>query len=217
MICEVMRDAVKTAKPKVPVRKLAERIGVSYNQLNNVIHGRTKPVEGKVIAGLRKELNMPKTWPFEFTPGLTRVSLGGLPMTPIPVVGSASAGEGAHNVDPDERIIYVPESLAKIGGVGFLVDGESMMPRLEPGDIAIFREHRVPKLKYAFLVKSPNGEFRVKNIGWDGEQWVLKSLNRAYGDEPLGSHELIGYLIGWYKARGTRETMDSDPSGLILD
>jgi len=216
-VCLRIRDAVKTARPKITVQQLAAKTGVTADRLSNVINGRTKPVEGHLMVALRKELNKSKDWPFESAGEFLKVSLGGIPMVPIPIVGQVSAGAGTYNVDVEDHTIYVPESLAKIGGVGFLVDGESMMPRLEPGDVAVFREHRIPRLRYTFLVKSAEGEFRVKNIGWDGDQWTLQSLNRNFGEEPLGSHELIGYLIGWYKARGTRETMDSDPSGLILD
>ena len=145
-----------------------------------------------------------------------RVSLAGLPMAQVPIIGRASAGPGLANVDPDESSIWVPMNLAQIGGVGWMVDGESMMPALEPGDIALFREHRQPKRGYTFLVRTPDREERVKIMDWDGTQWILKSLNPSFAPEPVAGHELLGFLIGWYKVRGTREDIASDPAGLII-
>ena len=145
------------------------------------------------------------------------VSLAGTKMAPLPVVGEVAAGEGQFNVDSERETVFVPERLAQIGGIGWVVEGESMMPLLEPGDIAIFREHQQPRRHYPFLVKSVEGQFRVKTLGWAHDEWMLESLNPKFLPEALGSHALLGYLIGWYRSRGTRETMDSDPHGLRLD
>lgn len=144
------------------------------------------------------------------------VSVGGTPLSPIKVVGMASAGPGTYVVDPSEELVYVPQKLADLGGLGWIVDGESMMPALEPGDIALFREYRQPRRGYTFLVKSSDGEFRVKNLDWLDDQWCLVSLNKNFEPEHLEDHEILGYLIGWYRSRGSRETLDSDPNGLLL-
>lgn len=138
-------------------------------------------------------------------------------MAALPVVGSVAAGEGQYNVDSELETVFVPERLAQIGGIGWMVEGESMMPLLEPGDVAIFREHRQPRRNYPFLVKSADGMYRVKILAWSNDEWMLESLNPKFIPEPFGSHALLGYLIGWYRSRGTRETMDSDPHGLRLD
>ena len=139
-------------------------------------------------------------------------------MARIPVIGVVSAGQGTSNVDTAEHGVFVPMTLAQIGGVGWVVDGDSMMPALDPGDVALFREHRQPRRGYPFLLQR-DAEFRVKIIDYDAVsgKWFLKSLNPAYPSEPMDDHVILGYLIGWYKVRGSRETTDSDPGGLKLD
>lgn len=150
------------------------------------------------------------------TDPLRRVSLAGTPLAPIVMVGQAGAGVGVSDVDPDSDHIYVPERLAQLGGLAWMVSGESMMPALEPGDIAIFRELREPRRGFSYLVRKDH-EYLVKNVEWKGGEWVLRSINPRYPDEPLGRAELVGLLIGWYRAKGSRETMDSDPGGLKLE
>lgn len=145
-----------------------------------------------------------------------RVSLAGSPMVEVPVIGRASAGPGEVNVDSEMHSIWVPMSLAQSGGVGWVVEGDSMMPALEPGDIALFREHRQPKRGHTFLVRTPDREERVKIMDWIRGEWILRSLNPAYKPEPLAGHEILGFLIGWYKVRGTREDIVSDPAGLMI-
>jgi phage repressor protein C with HTH and peptisase S24 domain len=136
-------------------------------------------------------------------------------MAAIPVVGKVSAGPGETNVDPDtERTIFVPLTLAQLGGLGWVVDGESMMPALEPGDIAVFREYRSPRRGYPMLL-CRDGEYRVKNIEWENE-WIQRSINPAIPDEPLGHWQILGYLIGWHRSRGSYEKLESDPNGLRL-
>lgn len=219
-ICEAIRLAVKTATPRRTVKQIASAIGLSDDVLYNVMTGRTRP-DINLIDRLRSELSLPKQWPAtdplaELSEG-RRVSLAGTPMVPIKVVGSAAAGAGVTNVDNAEDVAWVPERLAQIGGLGWLVDGESMMPALEPGDVAIFREHRVPRRGYPFLIKTPDSAYRVKILDWVQNSWVLRSINPAFPDEPLDNNELLGFLIGWYRMRGSRETLDSDPGGLRLD
>ena len=53
-------------------------------------------------------------------------------------------------------------------------------------------------------------------MDWQDSQWVVKSLNPTFATEPLGQHQILGFLIGWYRTKGSRETMDSDPGGLVL-
>lgn len=193
--------------------QLARKLGLKRTTYTAYEQGIAAPPH-EILEKL-KELGMGR--PAKSAPEGRVVSLAGTPMAQIPVVGSVSAGPGATNVDPDAGCIWVPERLAQLGGIGWLVDGESMMPLLEPGDVALFREHRNPRRGYVFLSKSPDDEFRVKKIDWLDGEWAMVSLNRAHGTAPLGSNQLLGYLIGWYRYRGTRETLDSDPGGLRFD
>lgn len=146
------------------------------------------------------------------------VSLAGHKLQPIPVVGDVEAGAGAYTVDPEAHEVHVPESLARIGGLGWFIKGDSMMPDLEPGMIAVFREWRQTKPRYTFLLRTPEGGLRVKNLVYHNSDgmWWMHSINPTYEPEPLGKHEILGFLVGWYRVMGKRETMDSDPDGLLL-
>jgi SOS-response transcriptional repressor LexA len=140
-------------------------------------------------------------------------------MAALPVVGSVSAGPGASNVDPDLDSVYVPMSLRQIGGVGYVIDGDSMMPALQPGDIALFKETYQPRNGFTFLLKC-DGEYRCKNIIWHLNEWVMMSLNpnkERYPDEKLNEWQIMGILVGWYRSVGSYEKLEADPHGLRLD
>jgi SOS-response transcriptional repressor LexA len=145
-----------------------------------------------------------------------RVSLLFGPMTRIPVVGTVSAGPGVSNVDPDENSVEVPASLRQIGGIGYVIDGDSMMPALQPGDVALFKETYQPRNGFTFLIKK-DGEHRCKNIVWQSGEWVMQSLNNRYAVEPLHDWQILGLLVGWYRSVGSYEKLEADPHGLRLD
>jgi SOS-response transcriptional repressor LexA len=213
-----LREAILRAEPRLGYTRLAKKIGESYNRLYNMANGRTEP-DPVVIAKVRKELKLPDNWPE--VSGKSKgsgklVSLAGTPLYPVPVVGRVAAGEDVYNVDPDEREVYVPQKLYEIGGIGYVISGDSMMPDLEENTVALFREYRQPRRGFTYLVKSDEKGFQVKNLEWMNNEWTLVSINPAYPPEPLGNRELIGFLIGWYWAKGTREKIDSDPEGLLL-
>jgi SOS-response transcriptional repressor LexA len=209
-----LREAILTSEPRIGYTRLAKKIGETYNRLYNMANGRTEP-DPAVIDKVRKVLNLPQSWPSPRND--TRlVSLAGTPLAAVPVVGRVAAGEDVYNVDPEKREVFVPQRLADMGGLGWVVDGDSMMPDLEPDTIALFREHRSPRRGYTFLVDSPEKGLQVKNLDWLNGEWTLVSINPNYPPEPLGNRQLLGFLIGWYWAKGTRERLDSDPQGLLL-
>lgn len=138
-------------------------------------------------------------------------------MATIPVVGRVAAGSGETNVDSDNLPILVPQSLANLGGIGFVIDGESMMPALQPGDVAVFKANHTPRPGFTFLVKTPGDEYRCKNLEWKNNEWTLVSINRSFPEEKLGSSQILGILVGWYRSIGSYEKLEADPHGLRLD
>lgn len=141
-------------------------------------------------------------------------------MAPVQVIGRASAGDGITSVDHAQDELYVPAVLANIGSFGYLIDGDSMMPALQSGDIALFKSESQPRANFTYLIKNDGGEYRCKNIVWRGGQWVLESLNpnkNQYPDSSLVGWQVIGLLVGWYRSRGSYEKLESDPKGLRLD
>ena len=226
-----IRRARKYHAPALTQEDLAASMRIDRSTLSKWESGGNVP--SSELERLASLLNVPLGWltdgedtapPRAETPVVTqetgstvrKISLSGTPLLPIQLVGHAGAGLGVSDVDPDSDHIFVPERLAQLGGLAWMVSGESMMPSLEPGDIAIFREQREPRRGYSFLVRKEQ-EYLVKNVEWRGGEWVLQSINPRFGDLSLEGAELIGILIGWYRAKGSRETLDSDPGGLKLE
>lgn len=200
--------------------RLARTIGMSEDVLYNMVNARTS-FTADVIEKIREQLKKPRSWPFtesgQLPPEGRRVSLAGTPLVPVKVVGYASAGPGTSNVDEISELVFVPAVLADMGGLGWIVDGESMLPALMPGDVALFREWRQPRVRVPFLILTRDGDYRVKRLVWHDARWHYESINPDFPIEPMkDGDQLQGYLIGWYRTRGLRETLDSDPDGLTL-
>ena len=92
-----------------------------------------------------------------------------------------------------------------------------MMPFLHPGDVAIFKPFSTPRAGFTYLVKTAEEEFRVKTLAWKGGHWMLISTNETYPDEHLGEGQIIGFLVGYYRAFGFYEKLESQPDGLRFD
>jgi hypothetical protein len=219
----IKAELARTGKKLTP---LAKRHALSPDILSNMVNGRTAFTD-EYLSVLRKELAKPKAWPLTAEPLAVseirspygrRVSLAGTPLAPVPIIGTVSAGPGSSNVDPDQGVIYVPQRLADLGGLGWIVDGDSGMPILQPGDVTIFREWRKERTRIPFLIRVADGELRVKRLKWLSGHWHLEDVNKGQPPEPMKpGDELLGYLIGLYRYKGSRETIDSDPEGLDLE
>jgi len=224
LVAKAIRQAMADARKKdkrVTYGLVAEKMGTTYDILNNMANNRTA-ADGDTLARLRDVLKLPSAWPENelhesHNRSARRYSLQGTPLAPIPLVGKASAGPGEHNVDVEDRELWVPERLATLGTIAKVVDGLSMVPWLLPDDYAIFKQRSQPKRGYAFLIKMPDGEERIKVTAIDRGEWILRSLNPTFAPEPLGGAQVLGILVGFYRYKGRRETMDSDPDGLEPD
>lgn len=195
-------------------RKMAERLGVAENRYKNWEYGRTLKAPKAIMQKAEELLRTPNVEP---PVSLRPVSLIFGQLVPIRVVGRVAAGNGEHNVDSIEDQIYVPASLQNVGGFAYIVDGESMMPALQHGDIAVFKETTTPRRGYTYLLRRQGGEYSVKNLEWRNNAWVMQSLNPAYPEESMVNVQIIGVLVGWYRSFGTYEKLESDPYGLRLD
>ena len=201
------------AKLKVrSVNEFAEMLGVAGTTYRNYHYSVTKKVPLEVMTTARSLVSSPAPP----TNDGHRVSLIFGPMARVPIVGTVSAGPGVTNVDSESDSVYVPMSLQQIGGIGYVIDGDSMMPALQPGDVALFRETYQPRNGFTFLIKK-DGEHRCKNIIWQSGEWVMQSLNNRYAVEPLHDWQILGMLVGWYRSIGSYEKLEADPNGLRLD
>jgi len=202
-------------KKRYTQSEAGELLGISRNYYANLEYGQHIP--SRLIDELRK-LGYDSAHSEDEKDGRP-VSLLFGEMAALPVVGSVSAGPGLSNVDADQGEVWVPMSLRQIGGVGYVIDGDSMMPALQPGDIALFKETYQPRNGFTFLLKN-DGEFRCKNISWHQGEWVMHSLNpnkERYPDQSLLDWQILGILVGWYRSVGSYEKLEADPHGLRLD
>jgi hypothetical protein len=189
-------------------KEVAAQLGISRSYYANIEAGQDPP---EYVKDKLRELgytNGERPKVLRLTP---------TPMSKIRIVGKVGAGPGEHNVDSDDEYASVPQKLAAIGSLAWIVEGESMMPSLRPGDIAIFKEERLPRKDYPMLVRGTDGEVRVKNMRFKNGRWVLESMNERFGDEDLGHHELVGVLVGWYRSFGGYEASESHVDGLKLE
>lgn len=215
-----IKAAMATVQPKISVLKLAQTLGVSPNRLAHITQLRT-PATPAEVAAIRKALGMPSGWPFPSgrpdgaMPGEV-VSLSGVPLVELPIVGSVSAGPGLRNVDSERRRVKVPASLASVAQVGMIVEGDSMMPLLEENDTACFAERHRAIHGYPFLVSIPDEGEKIKMTFFERGDWYLASLNEKYARQlyPDGA-QIMGLLVGYYRIRGTREIVMIDAAGLV--
>lgn len=212
---EVIKKTIKRAGPKVTQEKLAGKMGLSYAQLNNRIRAHIKWKPGE-LDELRELLNKPKEWPFSeiTTVANSPKMVAGMPSKPIPVVGNVAAGSPVGSY-VDDDLIWVPEQLAHPGTRGWVVEGDSMIPFLQPYDIAIVREHKTERLNYPFLIRVDGGH-QIKLLKHDGKHFIFHSLNPTYPDVTAFG-ELVGYLVGIVRIQGSRVEMLYDPNGLKPD
>ncbi len=204
-IDQLMKEA------SITFRELAAKSGIdNWQNIRNWINGTSPRKESEIQAALNAAQEIAKSRPKR---------LGPMPMGPIRIVGNVAAGDGTYNVDSEHEILLVPLSLTGEDRLGWMVEGDSMMPSLEPGDVVVFKEYRQPRGKLAYLAKMPNGSLVCKQIKWNNStsQWELHSINPRYDPIPMDGIELLGYMVGYYRVRGLHEKFESDPDGLQLE
>lgn len=135
-----------------------------------------------------------------------------MPMTRVPIVGRASAGDGSYDHPELGEDIEIPAHMSIRPSAAYVASGDSMMPWIHPGDIVVARLHKEPKPNYAMLVRRQDDSVSVKIVRYDNG-WKLISLNESYDPVPADV-EFMGYVTGIYRVNGTRVYMEFDSVGL---
>jgi hypothetical protein len=221
-ICEAIHDAIRKAKPKETYKGLGIKTGLGKDIVGNLALGRTEPTDDRVQI-LRKVLRKPESWPYDAIEPRLRLgepvvlSTSGIPLERIRVVGSVAAGGGEFNVDEQEELIYVPARMAQIGPLGWRVKGDSLMPRIEEGDILCYKAQTTPRKGFPFLLRNQQDGLRTKVMDWANGEWIVRSTSAKYPPEPLADHQIIGIMVGWYRSKGVFEATMSDSDGLRIE
>lgn len=178
---------------RVTQEEMAERLGVRRSVYKNWEYGMNAP-PASIIARL-EDLGLEASK--ERAKAMAKLRSGATAR--LKVLGSIGAGSGPDGQPDPEELESVPVEFARSDYSGLVVEGDSMLPYLQPGDILVFKDTRIPKLNKIMAVRVDGGpELLVKratHAGGDG--WELHSANPSYPPVHPGHQlECLGYLVG---------------------
>jgi transcriptional regulator with XRE-family HTH domain len=133
-----------------------------------------------------------------------------LPVAPSPLAGSWMSP----NLNDCEGI----EVDAKFGGDGRFVshmEGDCMLPYLEPDDLLVWQESSRPKLNRIVYARNGAGEITVKQLKHDGQEFILSPLNDRYENATAATWEADAFLVGVVRVGAGTEVTLYSPDGLI--
>ena len=167
------------------VRWASRQIGVSDQSLWNWLKGVHEPSDPEILDQL-----------------LNIIQGKGMP--------KGSGGTGSLMADvpcvTNTAVIEVPAEFAVVDYRVLLITDDSMMPRLHPGDTAVFRQWQVPRDGLVNAIACNDSVF-VRGLRFRDGQFMQIALNPNYEDVPLdASCTVLGYLVGIYRNDGI-ETM----------
>lgn len=163
-------DGYKFVLSMPTIKKIEEATGINYAQ---------------VVAGESEDRPRTKGQRVQYVPSDEIVVPGRAVL--LPVYSGAAGGLGKIIISPDivDRV-EMPATLKDVkGAYGIMVDGESMIPAFEPGDIAWVNPQLRPMRgkDHIFYHTPPLGEDTeaiIKRLdGWNDRDWDLRQWNPA--------------------------------------
>lgn len=187
-MAETMKDRIRQRLDELglSVRGAALKGGGTASMIRNVLTGGTTNPRGDTLTKIARGLEVSEQWLLtgveadpqsaEPAPGRAgEVRLAAVPIPSasqlprdVPVMGTVAGseiGKGSFQITPDV-IDYVRRPFALMGAkdvYALYVEGESMIPRFEPGDLVFVHPHRKAKPGDYVVVQEPdsnNGEPR---------------------------------------------------------
>jgi phage repressor protein C with HTH and peptisase S24 domain len=178
-------------------REASRRAGGSESMVRNILTGASENPRGDTLTKLARALEVSEQWlltgegerPPEPERAASEVRDAGFGLTNIgmlpkdvPVLGTVAAselGQGAFQFTSD-IIDYVRRPFGLIGAkdiYALYVEGESMVPRFEPGDLVFVHPHRRPRGGDYVVIQEPdtdNGGPRgyIKRLVAVTPQWI---------------------------------------------
>lgn len=139
---------------------------------------------------------------------------------PVPYIGRVAASSKIAWANPLEADLteYLPVHMVSMRGIFCArVDGDSMMPLLQPEDLAVFKAAEYARTgSIVYYVHEETQTATIKVLKHDGVRPVLHPLNPAYEQEPANG-KCLGILVGFVRTIGKRTITDYDPEGLRPD
>lgn len=129
----------------------------------------------------------------------------------VPVYTVGSAGEWPQAEATEE--VELPVQFFYPDYRPVLIDGFSMAPHILPGDIAVFREWKVPKVGFVNAC-SRDGNLYVKLVDLLDGQISLVSFNPEAAPIDPDQVQALGYLVGLFRDDGTESFYRHNRGGL---
>jgi len=132
----------------------------------------------------------------------------------LPLVGGIAAGTPFHGMESsglkdvlDCEWFEVPRELSGKNRYLVRVEGKSMEPTYNPGDLLVFEYHRNPRRMGDVVIANiaefgvgETGVEMIKRIDQNGDNWIFRSDNPDYADIEIAKSELeypiLGILVG---------------------
>ena len=139
---------------------------------------------------------------------------------PVPYIGRIAASSKVDWTNPLDADLteFIPVHMATQRGIFCgRVQGDSMVPMLQPEDLAIFRAVEFARVgSVVAYLHEHDHTVTIKQLKHDGTRLVLHPLNPDYKPEPA-TGKCLGILIGYKREIGKRVATDFDPEGLRPD
>lgn len=198
-----LRTELKMKQPQVA--KLVPGMSASaISQLENDI---TKELKGKNLVDLAKAL---QTSPDQLLDG-TLVGLAPAFVTYVPIIGFAIANPDEDGFfddmgfPPDAGMGYLPHDTRDPDAYAVQVKGDSMRPRIRPGEFIVVLPNCAISPEDDVFVKLRNGRKMVKQlIAQRKGEMTFGSINQAYPHRTIAADEIESvHKVDSIKGRGT--------------
>lgn len=196
-------------------KKFAESVGYSRSAIS-MMETDKQAIPDSVIAKARQLVrNLP-----ELPARGEADPNAGLPLFPvafskaeIPLYPAVPAGEWSEPLDTED-LVEVEAKFIGNGRFACRVRGDSMLPMLEPDDLAIFQKHEDPPIGTIIIARNGDGGATVKQLRHNGADFTLHSLNNRYQDATASQWEAVGFLVGIERNIGGTVITYYNPRGL---
>ncbi|QWK19738.1 MAG: XRE family transcriptional regulator [Hydrogenobacter thermophilus] len=172
-------------------REFAERVGVSKSLISEYVHGKRIPPK-KTLALISKTFNVSMRWLAEgegemFLP---KESVEELEFIAVPIITSVGAGGNIYTSDYELiQRSKLPHARVK----AFRVDGDSMEPTIQKGELVIIdEEDKELRDGGIYLIAEPENGLRIRRLRRLNDEWWLFADNPAYAPERLKEGCIIG-------------------------
>lgn len=190
---EGLKHTLEHAVEKDGLRPMADRMSIPVGVLRSLLSNRDLRFSN--VEAMAKALG------FEVlvrpvgssAPDAPTLELDGDEFAAVPRVAvEASAGAGAFNEEPEVvgKLAFRQDWLRKIGvrpekAMLITVTGESMMPDLEPGDLALIDQDKTEwEHNRVFALVDLDGAVRIKRILLDGKKGLVLVSDNAADNPP---------------------------------